>query len=127
MSFYLDTHAIYSLVFADAQSQRIDDWIASCLVPIFVSDWSTAVFYSRVSRRVRRGGPTQPFSALGVAEFEALRRSRFRRLPLADAAGALAADAPRLALAATGGHTLVTFDKRLADAANARGYPFEVP
>jgi predicted nucleic acid-binding protein len=38
-----------------------------------------------------------------------------------------AADALHLASAADGGHILVTFDARLADAARARAVPLEMP
>ncbi len=93
-----------------------------------------------VQRRVRGGLIAASDVSRAFAEFRAPFTGGALHLPLYDAAGALAAslardpllkfsaaDAIRLALAATAGHALVTFDQRLADAAKARGYFFEIP
>jgi predicted nucleic acid-binding protein len=139
VSFYLDTSAIYSFVFADAHSQRIDNWIARRAAPIFISDWAEAEFYALVWRRLRGGGLTSDAAKIGIGEFEAFVRLHARGLSLSpSSAGVLAAnlardpalklsaaDALHLALAASDGLGLVTFDDRLADAAKARGYRVE--
>ena len=138
MSFYIAANAIYSFVFADAHSQRIDNWTVRQTAPIFVSDWAKADFYALVWRRVRGGGMTGDATKIGIGEFEVFIRDHAKGLSLAHSAGVLAAslardpalklsaaDALHLALAATDGLGLVTFDDRLADAAKARGYRVE--
>ena len=138
MSFYLDTNAIYSYIFSDAHSQRIDNWIARRAAPIFISDWVEAEFYALVWRRLRGGGLTSDAAKIGIGEFEAFVRLHARGLSLSPSAGVLAAslardpalklsaaDALHLARAANDGLSLVTFDDRLADAAKARGYRVE--
>jgi predicted nucleic acid-binding protein len=140
LSFYLDTNAIYSYVFEDAHSQRIDDWIASRRAPIVVSDWAEAEFYALVGRRTRSGGLTPEAVDVGIRDFVTLAYEHAQRLSLSAAAGALAAnlardpklklsaaDALHLALSAHGDHCLVTFDERLAEAARARGFAVEIP
>jgi predicted nucleic acid-binding protein len=138
VSFYIDTNAIYSFVFADAHSQRIDNWIVRQAAPIFLSDWAKSEFYALVWRRVRGGGLTGDAAKIGIGEFEAFIRDHTRGLSLSPSAGVLAASLARdaalklsaadplhLALAAIDGLSLVTFDDRLADAAKARGYSVE--
>jgi predicted nucleic acid-binding protein len=140
VSFYLDTNAIYAFIFANAHSTRIDHGLARQSAPVLVSDWVKAEFCALVWRRVRGGGLQLDAAGIGLADFDAFVSNKAQYLALSASAGALAAnlardpllklsaaDALHLASAADGGHVLVTFDLRLADAARVRGISLEIP
>jgi predicted nucleic acid-binding protein len=121
LSFYLDTNAVYSYIFEDAHSTRIDQWIDRNRTALVISDWLETEFCALVHRRLRDGGLTAEATRVGMADFDVLARERTLRLPLS------AADALHLALSAESGHCLVTFDIRLANAAKALGFAVETP
>ena len=140
MSFFLDTNAIYSFIFGDAHSARIDNWLQSQSGVLLIGDYVQTEFYALVGRRARGGGLTAQAASVGVADFAAFVARSAQTLALSPSAGALAVelardpqlklsapDALHLASAADAGHVLVTFDQRLADAARARGYHAEIP
>jgi len=140
MSFYLDTNAIYSFIFGDAHSARMDNWLKTPSSLLIIGDYVQTEFHALVGRRVRGGGLTPHAASVGIADFDAFVARRAQTLALSSSAGALAVelardpllklsapDALHLACAADGGHALVTFDLRLADAARARSYPVEIP
>ncbi len=127
--FYLDTSAVYSFVFEDAHSAKIDRWIDKNRSVLVVSDWLETEFFALVNRRVRTGGLTHDAADIGLADFETLVRESAQRIRLSPVVGARAtqlardpklklsaADALHLALSAEDGHCLVTFDMRLAEA-----------
>jgi predicted nucleic acid-binding protein len=140
MSFYLDTNVLYAFLFKDLHSQQIDLWLRGQLAPMVVGDWGKIEFYALVGRRVRGGALTADAAVQGIADFDAFLSTVAQTAPLSSSTGALAvdlardpilklsaADALHLAAAADGGHVLVSFDRRLTDAARLRAYPFETP
>lgn len=140
MSFYFDTNAIYSLTFSDAHTSRVYVWLQRQSAKLIVGDYAKAEFHALVGRRLRGGGLTSLAASLGVADFDAFVARRAQTLALAPSAGKLAVDLARdprlklyapdalhLACAAEGGHVLVTFDQRLAEAAKLCGYAVETP
>jgi uncharacterized protein len=96
--------------------------------------------FALVNRRARSGLIAQDIAQAALADFDAFVATKARGFALSPSAGALAAalardpllklsaaDALHLASAADGGHVLVTFDVRLADAARARAFPVAKP
>lgn len=140
MSFSLDTNFVVSLLFVDAHTTRVFAWLGASSGEMHVSDWTATELFALVRRRLRAGLIAADVASAALNEFDVFTATRAKRLPRSAAAGALAAslarepalklsaaDALHLALSADGGHCLVTFDARLADAAKARGYRVEVP
>jgi predicted nucleic acid-binding protein len=140
VSFYLDTSAIYSYIFADSNSFAIDKWIGGAHGRLIISDWAESEFGALINRRARAGGLTVDAAAAGLAEFDSFAMQHCERCRMSASAGALAprlardpelklsaADALHLALSDDGGHCLVTFDSRLAEAARTRGFSTEIP
>ena len=140
MSFYLDTNAIYSFIFADGHTARVYDWLQRQSAVLLIGDYVQIEFHALVGRRARGGGLMTHAASVGVADFDAFVQQRAKTLALSPSAGALAVelardpqltlsapDALHLASAADAAHVLVTFDRRLADAARVRSYPVEIP
>ncbi len=140
MSYCLDTNFLVSILFVDAQTARAFAWLERVPEPIYVSDWAAAELFALIHRRTRAGLLGCDVVAAALLEFDGFAGSRARRLSHSAGAGALAAllardpalkvsaaDALHLALSADGGHCLVTFDSRLAEAARARGFNSESP
>lgn len=140
MSYCLDTNFLVSIFFVDAHTDRAFAWLESVREPICVSDWATAEVFALIHRRARAGLLDAESAGAALLEFDAFAGSGAPRLSQSAAAGALgarlarnpalklsAADALHLALSADGGHCLVTFDLRLAEAARAAGYSVEIP
>jgi uncharacterized protein len=138
VSFSLDTSFLVSILFVDAHTARAFAWLSAGGRDIRVSDWAATELFALVHRRARAGLIAADVAAAALIEFDTFMAGRARRLPLSPAAGVLAAnlardpalklsaaDALHLALAASDGLSLVTFDDRLADAAKARGYSVE--
>jgi predicted nucleic acid-binding protein len=136
----LDTNVLVSIFFADAHSSRAFAWLERVSEPIWVSDWAATEFFALAHRWVRAGLIGAETANAVLVDFDAFAGGRARRLSQSPAAGALAAllardsglklsaaDALQLALSAEGGHRLVTFDVRLAEAARARSFAFEIP
>lgn len=140
MSFCLDASFLVSILFADAHTTRAFAWLGRGTGDVLVSDWAVTELFAVLNRRVRAGLIAANVASLALTDFDTFMAWRARRLPQSAAAGALAAnlardpalklsaaDALHLALSADGGHCLVTFDERLADAARARLYRVEIP
>ena len=138
MSFSLDTSFLVSILFVDAHTARAFAWLGAGGRQIWVGDWAATELFALVHRRVRGGLITADVAAAALIDFDAFMAGRARSLPHSPAAGVLAAnlardpalklsaaDALHLALAASDGLSLVTFDDRLADAAKACGYRVE--
>jgi predicted nucleic acid-binding protein len=139
VSFSLDTSFLVSILFVDAHTAQTFAWLGAGGRDIRVSDWATTELFALVHRRVRAGLITADVAAAALIDFDAFMAGRARRLPHSASAGVLAAslardpalklsapDALHLALAASDGLSLVTFDDRLADAAKARAYRVEM-
>ena len=135
MSFYLDTNFVVSLLFEDANSAIAMAWMRESRFSICVSAWTEVEFFALVNRWVRAGTLPPAAAEQATALFRGDLLPNVERTPLASTAGPLAArlaseadlklsaaDALHLALSNEGGHTLVTFDRRLAAAAAARGF-----
>jgi uncharacterized protein len=140
VSYCLDTNFLVSMFFVDAHSGRAFAWLERASEPMCVSDWAATEFFALAHRRVRAGLLSADIANAALLDFDAFAGSRAQRLLQSAAAGALAAllardpalklsaaDALQLALSGEGGHRLVTFDVRLANAARARGFGFEIP
>jgi uncharacterized protein len=140
VSFCLDTNVLVSIFFADAHSTRAFAWLERFAEPICISDWAATEFFALAHRRVRAGLLDADAANAALLDFDAFAGNRAQRLSHSAAAGARAAvlgrdpalklsaaDALHLALSAEGGHCLVTFDIRLAEAARVRGFDVEVP
>jgi predicted nucleic acid-binding protein len=130
---YLDTAALVKLVRAEAQSQALVDWLnARAAQPLVAS----ALVEIEVPRALRRSQP-------GVLGSVAMVLARLHRVEISAAVRATAGayadpalrslDAIHLATAellTAAGKTLtafVTYDKRLAESANAAGLPVVAP
>jgi predicted nucleic acid-binding protein len=140
VSYCLDTNFLVSILFDDAHTARAFAWLERVPEPIYVSDWAAAELFALIHRRARAGVFGADVASAALLEFEGFAGTRARRLWHSSAAGALAAllardpalklsaaDALHLALSADGGHCLVTFDSRLAEAARTRGLNCEIP
>jgi predicted nucleic acid-binding protein len=140
VSFSLDTNFVVSLLFVDAHTPRVFAWLAASSRQMHVSDWAASELFAVIRRRLRAGQIPADVASAALSEFDVFAATRARQLPLSAAAGVLAAslardpalklsaaDSLHLALSGLEGHCLVTFDRRLADAARMRGYLFEIP
>lgn len=140
MTYYLDTSAVYSYIFEDANSAAIDKWFESAKETLTLSDWAEAESVALVNRRLRSADLAIEAAVAGLADFDLFAREHTVRCCMSGPVGARAAalardplpklsaaDARRLALSADGDHRLVTFDQRLANAARARGFAFDMP
>jgi uncharacterized protein len=140
MSFYLDTNFVYSILFADPHTLRAFGWLRANPSELHVGDWAATEMLALVNRRARSGLIAQDVARTALVDFDTFVSSKAKGLALSPSAGVLAvdlardpllklsaADALHLASAADGGHILVTFDARLADAARARAVPLEMP
>lgn len=140
MSYSLGADVVLSTLFVDARTQRAFAWLEKGPKGLYVSDWVAAELYALVQRRARAGLIPAETASAALREFDAFAGARAQRLSQSAAAGALAADLARdpalklsaadalhLALSAHADHCLVTFDQRLAEAAEARGFAVEIP
>ena len=140
MSYCLDTNFLVSILFVDSHTASAFAWLERVPEPIYVSDWAAAELFALIHRRPRAGLLSADVAGAALLDFDDFAGNRARRLSHSAAAGALAAvlardpalkltaaDALHLALSADGGHCLVTFDSRLAEAARTRGFSTEIP
>ena len=133
MSFYLDTSFLISGVADEEKSAIARAWLKSGTDPTVIADFATLEFDASVSRFVRTGRVTQDVARVMLARLDQMRassathvhtRNDYERAStlIRDFTTKLAApDALHLASAINLGATLVTFDRRLAEAAQARG------
>lgn len=134
MSFYLDTSAVVPIFIRELQTDRMLAWIETTSAELIVSDLTVAEFRSQMSRRVRKD-ELQPAQADQVnAGFDQWRedaaaplenvpadiRSAARMVRIAFPK-LLTPDAIHIATCARLGLTLVTYDKRLTEAAKREG------
>ncbi|RYY23771.1 MAG: PIN domain-containing protein [Sphingomonadales bacterium] len=137
--FYLDASAAVAAITQEAHSDRIWRWLGdNADAPILCSGWTTTEVSSALSIKVRTGA----FSLEDrLSAWNSWRR--FRDASLADIAvlpdhfetaarfcdrpelGLRAGDALHIAIAESGGLTLVTFDTTMARAALELGIPVE--
>ena len=140
MSFYLDTNIVVSLFFDDAHSATVDGWLAATARNLVLSYWTETEFAAIVLRRARMGEISLAQAAEILGDFDAWALSKTTRLDVSHRAGEIcsklsrdpplklsAADALHLGLSVDGDLTLVTLDRRLAEAAILRNHSVEVP
>lgn len=140
MNFYLDASAIVPLILRDAHTERMSAWIAEPRGDIFVSDFAALEFLSVVARQVRMGALSDEDGRKAIDLFEEWSHASTTQTLTGSADIALAktivrdfatklaaADSLHLAAAVNLGATLVTFDQRLAQAAQGRGTAVVTP
>ncbi|MBV9553454.1 MAG: type II toxin-antitoxin system VapC family toxin [Alphaproteobacteria bacterium] len=135
MRAYLDTALLVSALTAEADGQRVGDWVqARASDDLLVSDWVIAEFSAALSRKLRVGQIDAIGRAAALAAFSqfctnnavvlSVERPQFRTAAaFADrhVAGIRAGDALHLAIAFDNRATLCTLDRRLAEAGPALG------
>ena len=136
MSVYLDASILVALFTRDAFTDRANEFLATELPVLIVSDFAAAEFASAVARLMRINQITRPEARAILAAFDAW------RLRVADTTGILSsdvttaasfirgldltlrtADAINIAMAERIGATLATFDVKMGDSARAIGVP----
>jgi predicted nucleic acid-binding protein len=140
VSHCLDTSFLVSFLFPDSHTASAFAWLERLPRTVYISDWAATEFFALIRRRIRAGLVNPGIAEAGLLEFEAFAGSRAQHLSQSASTGAhaaelvrdpelnlSAADALHLALSAAGGHCLVTFDARLAEAARAAGFLAEIP
>lgn len=137
--FYLDTSAAVASITQEEHSERIWAWLsANAAAPILCSGWVATEVSSALSIKVRTGAFTLEQRVAAWNDWR-----RFRDTSLADIAvapdhfevaatlcdrpdlGLRAGDALHLAIAQSGGLSLVTLDRTMADAALQLGIAIE--
>jgi predicted nucleic acid-binding protein len=134
VSVYLDASVLVALFTNDPFTRRADDFLRREMPTLAVSDFARAEFASAVSRRVRTGELTvdearEAFSVLDVWTARAVRRITTSSADVAAATAYLrrldltlrTADALNIAIAERTGCTLLTFDRKMAESAQAIG------
>jgi predicted nucleic acid-binding protein len=130
MTHYLDTSAIVPLILPDAHTSKAESWLDQTEPGSFVSSFARVEFAAVVSRRVRSKhlSPAQGLGALAIFEewlgrTAALVKTTSHDIEAADRivrdfdTKLSAPDAIHLAVTRRLGAVLVTFDQRLAAAA----------
>ena len=135
MILYLDTSVIVTALTQEAETRRTIDWLeAQAVERLAISRWVTTEFSAALSIKVRAGRLSLNERAACLAKYGGSIARSFAMLPvmeahftaaarLADQAalGLRAGDALHLAIASGSGATVVTRDRRMAEAAIAAG------
>ncbi|GBR48526.1 type II toxin-antitoxin system VapC family toxin [Neokomagataea thailandica] len=130
MSIYIDTSVLVAALTNEAETDRMQSWLASQNPDaLYVSDWVATEFSSALSIKLRTGQITVADRANALALFTRLSAESFQILPVTTqqfraaarfsdqyTLGLRAGDALHLAVCADHGATLCTLDKRLAEA-----------
>ncbi len=135
MSLYLDTSLLVAALTNEAETERMQAWLAAQAADeLVISDWVVTEFSSALSIKLRTGQIEPRHRADALATFMSLILVSFTLLPVtglqfrtaarfADqyALGLRAGDALHLAICADHGATMCTLDRRLSEAAAALG------
>lgn len=130
MSLYIDTSVLVAALTNEAETARMQAWLASQNpTSLLVSDWVVTEFSSALSIKLRSGQITVTDRANALALFTRLCVDSFECLPVTGqqfrtaarfsdqyALGLRAGDALHLAVCADHGVMLCTLDRRLAEA-----------
>lgn len=130
MSLYIDTSVMVAALTNEAETARMQAWLASQNpASLLVSDWVVTEFSSALSIKLRTGQITVADRANALALFTRLCVDSFECLPVTGqqfrtaarfsdqyALGLRAGDALHLAICADHGVMLCTLDRRLAEA-----------
>ena len=137
---YLDTSVLVAALTAEANTTRMQEWLAAQIADdLAISAWVATEFSAALSIKVRTGAIDRARRSVALAAFARLSSASFRMLPVTEATfrsaarfadqarlGLRAGDALHLAIVMDEGLVLATLDKRLADAGAALGVPTDL-
>jgi predicted nucleic acid-binding protein len=132
---YLDTSLLVAVLTNEAETSRMQAWLASQPVEdLAISEWVATEFSAALSIKVRAGVIDAAHRAEVLAMFVRLRADSLVTLPISSVElrtaahfadqytlGLRASDALHLAICAGHGATLCTLDRRLSEAGPALG------
>ena len=135
MSLYLDTSLLVAALTNEAETARMQAWLAAQPPDeLTISDWVVTEFSSALSIKLRTGQLQPAHRADALAMFTRLTADSFTLLPISGlqfrtaaryadqyTLGLRAGDALHLAICADHGATLCTLDRRLGEAGAALG------
>ncbi len=140
MTLYLDASAIVPTLIEEASTAALDDFLAAAKDPMVVSEFAAAEVASAVSRLVRMMLMTRGTADELLGEFDAWRASATTGVEFSEAdfrvanlfvrrfdLGLRTPDALHTAICRRSDLTLVTLDRKLADAAQVLGVRVEIP
>jgi hypothetical protein len=139
LSFYIDTSALVPALVTEAGTPRVMAWLRGQTPgSIFISDWTHTEIASALSLKVRTREITLELRADARTTWSQLHSANLPTLAVLPEhfetaarfasqhnLGLRAGDALHLAIATAGGHTLVTLDRQMAEAASELGIPVE--
>lgn len=129
MAHYIDTSALVKLVVAEAETEALRSWIIT-EGPGLVSSDLTRAELLRAVRRAAPGRAVQARAVLDSITLVAITTSTFEAAGRLDPAILRTVDAVHIAVALELGddlESIVTYDDRLADAAQANGISVVTP
>lgn len=139
MSFYIDTSALVSALTSEPATPRVNAWLrAQAPGTVFISEWTHTEIASALALKLRTREITLQIRADALATITELASSSLPTLAVTSehfetaagfagqhVLGLRAGDSLHLAIAQAVGHTLVTLDTRMAEAALQFGIPVE--